>query len=62
MDWDVDELLAVARLAGYINADTWNNPVAMEHAKRRTIEKLRQGYIPDMEYGKWIKPEEKQND
>lgn len=61
MTWDVDDLLAVARLGGHIGDKVWNNPNEMEIIRRDTEYKLEQGWIPDLEYGKWIKPE-KQNE
>lgn len=59
MDWDVEELLAVARVAGFIPDSEWGDPQRMEDIKWLTIDRLKRGYIPDMEHGKWIRPEDK---
>ena len=62
IDLDIEDFIAIARMAGHIGDLEWNDEAVMKQIRHHTRYKLDEGFIPDMEYGKWVKPLEKQNE
>lgn len=62
IDEEVEDFIAIARMAGHIGDKEWEDEAVMKQIRHHTRFKLDEGFIPDMEYGKWVKPLEKQNE